>query len=231
MKLRLQITKESGIRFISHLEYQATLEKAIRRAKLPVAYSQGYNPHMKFSLASALGVGITSDCEFVEIELTEDMELAKAMAQLSKALPMGIHIKDGDMVEKKAPKLMASAAGAEYVVKVPCLADPSDGIHAFNIAAQVIFAKPIPKSHGKTKEIDVKNFIPVVSGKYADNVLELKFSCKITLKGSMKAAELLLVLRDQFHVPIVYEAADIRRVALYGLNDLGHKRPLLSNPQ
>lgn len=60
MKLRLQITKESGIRFISHLEYLKTLEKAIRRARIPVAYSQGFNPHMKFSLASALSVGVTS---------------------------------------------------------------------------------------------------------------------------------------------------------------------------
>ncbi len=227
MKLRLQITKESGIRFISHLEYQATLEKAIRRAKLPVAYSQGFNPHMKFSLASALGVGITSDCEFVEIELTEDMAVDKAIVQLSKALPMGIHIKAGDMVDKKEAKLMASAAGAEYLVQVPCTADPADGIHAFNVATQVLFAKPIPKGHGKTKEIDVKNFIPAVSGKYANNILELKFSCKITLTGSMKAAELLLVLRDQFQVPLVYEAADIRRTALYGLNEKGHKSPLL----
>jgi radical SAM-linked protein len=231
MKLRLQITKESGIRFISHLEYQATLEKAIRRAKLPVAYSQGYNPHMKFSLASALGVGITSDCEFVEIELAEDIELKPAMAQLSKALPMGIHIKNGDMVEKKAPKLMASAAGAEYLVLVPCQGNPLDGIHSFNVAEEVIFAKPIPKGRGKTKEIDVKKFIPVVAGKYENNLLELKFSCKITLTGSMKASELLLVLRDQFQVHLVYEAADIRRIALYGLNDLGHKRPLLNTQQ
>ena len=228
MKLRLQITKEPGIRFISHLEYQATLEKAIRRAKLPVAYSQGYNPHMKFSLASALGVGITSDCEFIEIELAADIELEEAIAKLKQALPVGIHIKQGDLVEKQEPKLMASAAGAEYVVKVPCESDPSDGLHGFNTASEVIFAKPIPKGHGKTKEIDVKKFIPVVAGKYENNVLTLKFSCKITLTGSMKAAELLKVLKDQFQVKITYEAADIRRTALYGLNEQGHKRPLLN---
>lgn len=49
MKLRMQITKEKEIRFISHLEYVRTIERAIRRAKLPAAYSEGFNPHLKFS--------------------------------------------------------------------------------------------------------------------------------------------------------------------------------------
>ena len=54
MKLRMQITKDKDIRFISHLEYVRTIGRAIRRAKLPAAYSEGFNPHLKFSLASAL---------------------------------------------------------------------------------------------------------------------------------------------------------------------------------
>ena len=60
MKLRMQITKDKDIRFISHLEYVRTIGRAIRRAKLPAAYSEGFNPHLKFSLASALGVGVVS---------------------------------------------------------------------------------------------------------------------------------------------------------------------------
>ena len=51
MKLRMQITKDKDIRFISHLEYVRTIGRAIRRAKLPAAYSEGFNPHLKFSLA------------------------------------------------------------------------------------------------------------------------------------------------------------------------------------
>ena len=79
MKLRMQITKEKEIRFISHLEYVRTIERAIRRAKLPAAYSEGFNPHLKFSLASALGVGVVSMAEFVEIELAEPMEVHEAV--------------------------------------------------------------------------------------------------------------------------------------------------------
>ena len=82
MKLRMQITKDPEIRFISHLEYSRTISRAIRRAKLPAAYSEGFNPHLKFSLASALGVGVVSYTEFVEIELAEPMEVELAAVLL-----------------------------------------------------------------------------------------------------------------------------------------------------
>ena len=91
MKLRMQITKEKEIRFISHLEYVRTIERAIRRAKLPAAYSEGFNPHLKFSLASALGVGVVSMAEFVEIELAEPMEVHEAVQKMTAALPRDFH--------------------------------------------------------------------------------------------------------------------------------------------
>ena len=96
MKLRMQITKDRDIRFISHLEYVRTIERAIRRAKLPAAYSEGFNPHLKFSLASALGVGVVSYTEFVEIELAEPMEVELAAKALDKALPRGIRVLAAD---------------------------------------------------------------------------------------------------------------------------------------
>ena len=112
MKLRMQITKDRDIRFISHLEYVRTIERAIRRAKLPAAYSEGFNPHLKFSLASALGVGVVSYTEFVEIELAEPVEIEAAARALDKALPRGIRVLAADAVANNTAALMAEAAGA-----------------------------------------------------------------------------------------------------------------------
>ncbi len=229
MKLRMQITKEKGIRFVSHLEYMRTIERAMRRAKLPVAYSEGFNPHMKFSLASALGVGITSKAEFLEIELAQEIELESALEKVALALPLGIHIKAADIVDNKIPKLMASAACADYLVQVPCTQACAEELHKFNAAVSVLFQKPIPKGRGKTKEIEVKNFITRVDGNFNNNNLELKFSCKITPTGSMKATELLKILRDQFALPILLEQADIERTDLYGLNTKGEKKALIGD--
>ena len=229
MKLRMQITKEKGIRFVSHLEYMRTIERAMRRAKLPVAYSEGFNPHMKFSLASALGVGITSKAEFLEIELAQEIELESALEKVALALPLGIHIKAADIVDNKIPKLMASAACADYLVQVPCAQACAEELYKFNAAVSVLFQKPIPKGRGKTKEIEVKNFITRVDGNFNNNNLELKFSCKITPTGSMKATELLKILRDQFALPILLEQADIERTDLYGLNTKGEKKALIGD--
>ena len=115
MKLRLKITKDKSIRFISHLEYVRTIERAIRRAKLPAAYSEGFNPHLKFSLASALGVGVVSYAEFCEIELAEPMTAEEAAEKMQKALPRGIRILAADVTATNAPALMAEAGGADAV--------------------------------------------------------------------------------------------------------------------
>ena len=158
MKLRMQITKEKEIRFISHLEYVRTIERAIRRAKLPAAYSKGFNPHLKFSLASALGVGVVSMAEFVEIELAEPMEAAEAVRKMTAALPRGIRILAADVTANNAPALMASAGGAEYIVTLPYDGGYVEAVAAFNAATSVIYAKAAPKLKNKIKEIE-KNFI------------------------------------------------------------------------
>ena len=65
--------KGEAVRFVSHLDVQRTLHRAFRRAKAPLAYSAGFNPHPELSFASALPTGASSDCEWFEVELTEDM--------------------------------------------------------------------------------------------------------------------------------------------------------------
>ena len=229
MKLRIKITKDAGIRFISHLEYVRTIERAIRRAKLPVAYSEGFNPHMKFSLASALGVGVTSEAEFVEIELAEEIDLPATMKKLAINLPTNIRILAADLADTKTDKLMAQAGGADYRVIVPCQTDCDwqAVVERFNTSESVLFQKPIPKGRGKTKEIEVKHFIDHLKAERFGDNLQLVFSCKITPTGSMKAAELLLVLRDSFELPLVVEKADILRTDLYAVEKDNKKKPLL----
>ena len=231
MKLRIKITKDAGIRFISHLEYVRTIERAIRRAKLPVAYSEGFNPHMKFSLASALGVGVTSQAEFVEIELAQEIDLAAALEKLSANLPMGIRVLAADLVPKSTDKLMAQAGGADYMVLVPCGEfDWQAAVQSFNEADSVLFQKPVQKGRGKTKEIEVKNFIKRVEAERVGESLLLQFSCRITPTGSMKATELLTILKEAFAMPLATEKADILRRDLYAVDAAGKKQPLL-NPE
>ncbi len=228
MKLRMQITKDRDIRFISHLEYVRTIERAIRRAKLPAAYSEGFNPHLKFSLASALGVGVVSYTEFVEIELAEPMEVELAAKALDKALPRGIRVLAADAVANNTAALMAEAAGASYVVTLPFAEDISEAVASYNEAEELLFKKAAPKRKEKFKEIDVKFYIPKIAVEQRDGKTSFAFECKITPTGSMKAVDLLNALNEAYALNLPVEMADIERHTLYKVNKYGKKLPMLS---
>ena len=229
MKLRMQITKDPEIRFISHLEYSRTISRAIRRAKLPAAYSEGFNPHLKFSLASALGVGVVSYTEFVEIELAEPMEVEPAARALDAALPRGIRVLAADAVDTHHAALMSQAAGAEYRVTLPFAEDISEAVAAFNAAPELLFKKAAPKTKAGFKEIDVKFYIPQLQAKGDGENTVFSFDCKITPTGSMKAVDLLNALNEHYHLGLPVEMADIERLHLYRLSKKGNKVPMLNN--
>ncbi len=229
MKLRLQITKERSIRFLSHLEYLRTVERAIRRAKLPAAYSEGFNQRMKFSLASALSVGVASYAEYVEIELAEPMEPRAAMQALARSLPAGIRVLAADAVENSRPALMAQAAGASYRVTLPGEIALEKAVAAFNAAVSLPFNKIAPKRQEKTKEIDVKAYISFLTARQEDGRTELLFDCKITQSGSMKAVDLLKALNQYYGLELPVAQADIERLRLYRTDAAGQKLPLLAD--
>ena len=81
IKLRVEISKDEEIRYISHLDYAGAIEKALKRAEIPVAYSEGFNPHMKLAFASALAVGLTSATEYMEVELKEQIDIKEFIAK------------------------------------------------------------------------------------------------------------------------------------------------------
>lgn len=229
MKLRMQITKDPEIRFISHLEYVRTIGRAIRRAKLPAAYSEGFNPHLKFSLASALGVGVVSYTEFVEIELAEPMEVEKAARALDAALPRGIRVLAADAVDTHHAALMSQAAGAGYRVTLPFSENVSDAVAQFNACQELLFKKAAPKTKIGYKEIDVKFYIPHLECVQNEEKTIFTFDCKITPTGSMKAVDLLNALNEQYQLNLPVAMADIERLRLYRLGKKGQQLPMLNN--
>ena len=83
MKARIKFRKYGVMRFIGHLDVMRFFQKAIRRAEIPIAFTSGYSPHMIMSFAQPLGVGVTSDGEYFDIELTEAIASEQAVAQLN----------------------------------------------------------------------------------------------------------------------------------------------------
>ena len=80
--LRIKYVKHGRLAYLSHLETIRTMERVIRRAQLPYAVSEGFNPHMKVSFGPALPVGAASDCEYLDLRLREYVAPAEALARM-----------------------------------------------------------------------------------------------------------------------------------------------------
>lgn len=94
-KVRLCYAKRGKLRFTSHRDVARAFERALRRAGLPMAYSQGYHPHPKVSWLGAAPTGAASEAEYVEIALVKPLDPETVRAQLDAALPDGLAVLEG----------------------------------------------------------------------------------------------------------------------------------------
>ena len=192
MKLRALLTKGEAIRFISHLDYASLIERAIRRAKLPVAYSEGFNPHMKFSFASALAVGVTSEAEVMDVELSRPVAQPEAWDRIAAALPPGVRL--GRLVPYEGTEEEARCAVA-----------------AFFAAPEAVYRRVLPK---KTREIDAKAYLKEIRVEKEGGCLLLFLAIAVTPAGSLKPGEAVELLAHDFALAVEPKAAEIHRTAL-----------------
>ena len=91
-RLRIRYAKRGRLRFTSHRDFSRAFERALVRARIPMAYSSGFHPHPRISYAGAAPTGTASEAEYVEIGLAEPMDPARAHAEIDEALPQGLDV-------------------------------------------------------------------------------------------------------------------------------------------
>lgn len=117
MKARIKFRKYGVMRFIGHLDVMRYFQKVMRRAQIPIAFTGGYSPHMIMSFAQPLGVGVTSDGEYLDIELTGPIASAQAVAQMNEVMAEGIEVVSfTEIPEEKKYSGMTITAAADYRV-------------------------------------------------------------------------------------------------------------------
>lgn len=93
--IRLRLAKDGRARFISHLDLSRTLQRAIKRSGLPVWYTEGFNPRLYMMFPLPLSLGIASECEFMDIRLTENLGADEAARRINDVLPEGLMVLGG----------------------------------------------------------------------------------------------------------------------------------------
>ncbi len=118
ISIRVKFKRGEEVKFISHLDLMKVFERAIRRARLPIAYSQGFNPHPGMVFGLPLSVGVTSEAEYGDFDITDDSLSMNEFAQrLNAQLPQGLEILSAKPRLSKQ-NIMATIAASEYIVVV-----------------------------------------------------------------------------------------------------------------
>ena len=116
-KLRIRYAKRGRLRFSSTRDFQRALERALRRAGVPMAFSAGFHPHPKISYANAAPTGTASEAEYFEISVTERVDLESVRRALDEALPEGLDVLE--VVEAAPGALADRLQGSDWVMDFP----------------------------------------------------------------------------------------------------------------
>lgn len=117
MKVRIKFRKYGVLKYIGHLDVMRFFQKAMRRADIPIAFTSGYSPHMIMSFAQPLGLGVTSEAEYLDIELAEPISSEDAIRKLNEVMVEGIDIVSFRQIhEDKKSSGMTIVAAADYLV-------------------------------------------------------------------------------------------------------------------
>jgi len=154
-KVRLRLSKQGRARMVGHLEYLTMFQRALRRSKLPIRFSQGFHPTPKVSYLEALPMGVTSEAELVDLELTRPVPIGQIVADLNAQLPEGFAIIAGEIVPWKNPSPSASVASSLYRVPlpVPAPADLAERLKSFLATDQLLVSR---LKKGREEKIDLR---------------------------------------------------------------------------
>lgn len=160
LKARIKFKKYGAMKFIGHLDIMRFFQKVMRRADIPIAFTGGFSPHMIMSFANPLGVGVTSDGEYFDIELTEEIDMNEAVKRMNGTMVEGIEVVNMVPIsDDKKRTGMSIVAAADYISNVKNNAFPEnwkEKAAGFMDQEEILIVKKTKKSE---KEVNIKPMI------------------------------------------------------------------------
>jgi len=155
IRLRVTFAKDGALRYTGHLDLHQVWERTIRRAGLPLAYTQGFHPTPKIQLAAALPLGFIGRAEIMDMWLNlDEIETASIAPQLQSAAPPGLAVLSVERVDERSPALQTQVEAAEYEVT---LLDPPPANLAARLSA-ILEAASLPRER-RGKAYDLRPLI------------------------------------------------------------------------
>ena len=215
MRMIAEFEKMGRMSWFSHLDLQNTMQRALRRAQLPVAYSQGFNPHVLTSFATALSVGCQSRGEVMEVEMAGAISPEEFAEKLNACLPDGLKVRRCALVPDSAPALMAKVAEAGYDITAPN-ADLTQAVEAFLKAEEVMVEK---RSKTKTRLVNIRPMVHEITCAFDGKDSRLSMVLEQTNANALKVELVMQALAPEQEFRFV-------RTALYAAGTDGAREEL-----
>ncbi len=219
MRAIFRLGKLNRLRFVSHLDLQRYMQRALSRAELPVFYSQGFNPHPVMSFASALAMGWESEYEVLDIKLAKPISAESAKRMLASALPAEMPVYDCRIINDSHPAMMALVKYADYIIT------PETDFEALKQGAREFLVSESVSAIRKTKsgerEIDIR---PLCASLNTD-ATSFKATLMLTETDTLKPDLLMNAIAKLAEI----EMPNVRifRKRLLGVNTSGKTTPLM----
>ena len=189
MIYRINYEVKGTLAFLSHLEVMRLWQRAMLRCRLPIAWTQGFNPRPKLSLGPARNVGVEGLSEYLDAEFSEYIKSDALIASLNEILPNGVKVLKAREIPQGTKMLEALINEAVYKVTfLNGIPEDAEGkVKELLAAKECMYVRQSPKGE---KEIDLRSYILGIEINGDDMIL----SVKTGTTGSLRVAELLTVL-------------------------------------
>ena len=214
MRMVVRFGKNSRLRFISHLDLQRFFQRALNRAGLPIAFSQGFNPQPVMAFASALALGWTSEYEMLDVKLAQPIERLRAEEAMRSALPPDLPIFEVKLIEDSVPSLMPQVCASDYRIE-----NSGVTLEMLENFMRLESVMAMRKTNSGEKLVDIRRLVYVVH--LEDGVLSARLA--LTDKDTLKPDLLANTLTGAQSPDLMR----IHRVALLGTDGRGGFTPLM----
>lgn len=217
--LRIAYTKEGYMAFLGHLEMMKLFERIFRFNKVPLKFSEGFNPIPRMTFAAPLSVGYSSKYEVMEVLLEKEMPIE---AVKSMKFPEGIKVVDAAYVQSKK-SLMAALSHAEYLIKVEFNSNIerlpiAEWIDAFTQNSEIVYEKKA--KNGKMKQVNINEQIDSFKMVFqSEQEILFRATLQSGSQGSLNPETLIKVLFETYKVPQTIETIRVERIGLFFENE------------
>jgi radical SAM-linked protein len=211
--MRVRFSREGATSYLAHLDMMRMFERSLRRSGVPLAFTQGFNPHPVMTFALPLGVGVDTEADFADFSLTAEIDPDTFKTRLNEALPEGIRVLEARLAPEGGDSLMASVHAAIYRLRSPGLAAA---------AARLPVEGPLPVGKKGKEGVRIIDVRPLLLGVEAQDDDTVRLLAKAGSRENLRPDLFLQALAD--HAGLPQESADdaeIRRLVLFTIGPDG----------